>query len=135
MNPQEMSVVSSGEGRLHVRVTEEFKVSEASRLLEEVRRCAEAAGAKEVLIDLRDYTRKFTVIQRLQMAVAVVAKLRGFRMAAVFSENSFDPQRLGQTMANNRGGNVATFTDLAEAEAWLMAARRASEEANWAKPV
>ena len=104
-------------------------------MLEEVRRCAEAANAKNLLIDVRDYTRKLTVIQRLQIALAAVAKLRGYRVAGVFSEASFDPQRLGQTMANNRGANVATFTDLAEAEAWLLAAQRAGEEADCTRMV
>ena len=104
-------------------------------MLEEVRRAAETVNAKNVLIDVRDYTRKLTVIQRLQIALAAVGKLRGFRVAGVFSEASFDPQRLGQTMANNRGANVGTFTDLAEAEAWLVSAQRAGAQADCARVV
>ena len=124
MNPDEISVVSRGGGRLHVRFREGVKTQDAPRLFADVRQQALADKATEVLLDASVIQEKLSVLRRLQMIMAFVTNLRGFRVAGVLSETSVDPKRLGETMARNRGANVKAFTSVDEAMAWL----------GWGKP-
>ena len=119
LNPQEIIVVSSGSGRLHVRFAEGVRTKDALRLFAEIRRQALADKAKELLNDSRSIQEKLSVLSRLQMIMAFVTQLRGFRVAGVLSESTVDPKKLGETMARNRGANVKVFTNLPEAMAWL----------------
>jgi hypothetical protein len=119
MNPKEIIMVSSGGGRLHVRFTADIKMTDMHRLYGEIRKQAVAEEATELLIDASAYQKKLGVLGRLQMILAFVANLRGFRVAGVISEANIDPNRLGETMARNRGANVKVFTTLPEAVAWL----------------
>jgi hypothetical protein len=119
MNPDEITVVSSGAGRLHVRFTTAVKTKDSSRLFAEIGERARADGVTELLIDASAIREKLSVVRRLQMILGFVASLRGFRVAGVLSETTVDPKRLGETMARNRGANVRVFTKLPEALAWL----------------
>ncbi len=119
LNPQEIIVVSKGGGRLHVRFAEGVKTKDAPRLFAEISRQALAEKARELLIDARAIQEKLSVLRRLQMILAFVTNLRGFRVAGVLSEISVDPKKLGETMARNRGANVKVFTNLPEAMTWL----------------
>ena len=120
MNPHEMVLVSTGNGRLHVQFTAAIKIAECHRLFADVRQAAEAS---ELLIDASAYKAPLSFLQRLQMILAFVANLRAYRVAGVIAEINIDPQRLGETMARNRGANVKVFTCLAEASTWLDGAR------------
>ena len=120
-DPQEISVISSAGGKLHVRFAATVRLEDSFRLLEEVRLVAMTNRADRVLLDVTAYEVRLNVMQRLQMALAVVAKLRPYRVAGVFSHATFDPLRIGETMAINRGAKLKVFTSLAEAEAWIDA--------------
>jgi hypothetical protein len=119
MNPQEIVTVSNAEGRLHVRFVDTVRIEDLHRLFEDIRQQAVASKATDLLIDASAYLRPLTMIQRLQMVLAFVARLHSFRVAGVVSETTLDPQRIGETMALNRGANVKVFTRLPEAVAWL----------------
>ncbi len=119
MNSGEITVVSNGGGRLHGRFTPAIKRENFHRLFAGVRQLALAGKATELLIDASAYQEKMGVLQRLQMILAFVASLRGYRVAGVISETNIDPQRLGETMARNRGANVKVFTTVPAALAWL----------------
>jgi hypothetical protein len=119
MNPPEIITVSNADGRLHVRFADTVRIEDLHRLFEDIRLQAVAAKATDLLIDASAYARPLTMIQRLQMVLAFVARLHSFRVAGVVSEITLDPQRLGETMARNRGANVKVFTRLVEALAWL----------------
>ena len=119
LNPQEIIVVSSGGGRLHVRFSEIVKTKDAHRLFDIIRQQALTARATEVLLDASAIQEKLGVLRRLQMIIAFVTHLRGIRVAGVLSEATIDPKRLGETMARNRGANVKIFTRLSDAIAWL----------------
>jgi len=119
MNPDEIIVVSSGGGRLHVRFTANIRLKDMYRLYAAIRQRAVADKAIEVLIDASAYQQRLTVFERLQMILAFVAHLRGFRVAGVLSETTVDPDRLGETMARNRGANVRVFLQMADALHWL----------------
>ncbi len=119
MNPGEITVVSRGRGRLHVRFMSGVKVSDSARLFANIGELAKAERATEVLIDASVIQERLSLLRRLQMIMAFVAHLRGLRIAGVLSEITIDPKRIGETMARNRGANVKVFTHLSEAIAWL----------------
>ena len=119
LNPQEIIVVFRGSGRLHVRFAEGVKTKDAPGLFTEIRRQAQADKATEILLDASTIKEKLSVLRRLQMIMAFVTSLRGFRVAGVLSEITVDPKKLGETMARNRGANVKVFTSVPEAMAWL----------------
>lgn len=119
MNPDEITLVYHGGGRLHVRFTEGVKTKDAPRLFADIRQQALADKAAEVLLDASAIREKLSVLRRLQMIMAFVTHLRGFRVAGVLSEYTVDPTKLGETMARNRGANVKVFTRVPEAMAWL----------------
>ena len=119
MHAEGFTVVSRRSGRLHVRFDEGAKSKDAARLFAAVRRQALADHAVEVLLDASVIQEKLSVLRRLQMILAFVSHLRGFRVAGILSESSVDPKRLGETMARNRGANVKVFTSLPDAIAWL----------------
>jgi hypothetical protein len=119
MNPNEITLVSRGSGRLHVRFNEGVKTKDAARLFAAVREQALAEKATEVLLDASVIREKLSIICRLQTIMAFVTHLRGFRVAGVLSEITLDPKHLGETMARNRGANVKVFTNVPDALAWL----------------
>jgi hypothetical protein len=119
MNPQEITVVSRDGGRLHVRFNEGVTTKDAPRLFADIGQQALADGAIEVLLDASVIQEKLSLMRRLQMIMAFVTHLHGFRVAGVLSELTIDPKKLGETMARNRGANVRVFTKVAEARAWL----------------
>ena len=112
-------MVSSENGRLHVRFAEGVKTKDAPRLFAEIRRQAETDKAVELLIDASTIQEKLSVLRRLQLIMAFVTHLRGLRVAGVLSEITIDSKKLGETMARNRGANVKVFTNVPEAMAWL----------------
>ncbi len=119
MKHDDVVLVSSGDGRVHVQLPANMRIGDAYPLFEKVRQLAVDAGATDLLIDARAFKAKLNMMQRLQMILAFVAKLRSYRVAGVLSAETMDPQRLGETMARNRGARVKVFTALADAEAWL----------------
>lgn len=102
-----------------MQFTEAVKVAEVFRVFEDVRQLAEAGKVTQILIDTRASISRLTVKDRLQMALAVVDKFRGYRVAGVVSAAMIDPQRLGETMAVNRGAKIKIFLSLPEAVEWL----------------
>jgi hypothetical protein len=119
LNLQEIVVVSRGNGWLRLRFADGVKTKDASRLFAEIRQQALAEKARELLIDASAIQEKLSVLRRLQLIMAFVTHLRGFRVAGVLSEITIDPKRLGETMAQNRGANVKVFTRMPDALAWL----------------
>ena len=119
MNHAEITVVYREKRRLHVCFNAGVKTQDAPRLFAVVRQQALAEKAAEILLDASAIKEKLTMVRRLQMIMAFVTQLRGFRVAGVLSEITVDPEKLGETMARNRGANVKIFTSLPDAIAWL----------------
>ncbi|HWA27813.1 MAG TPA: hypothetical protein VG734_19310 [Lacunisphaera sp.] len=119
MDSEELIVVSSGNGRLHVRFGPTVRTKDATRLFAEIGRRAQADGAAEILIDATVIQEKLSVFRRLQMITGFVAALRRYRVAGVLSEKTIDPSKIGETMARNRGANVRVFTKMSAALEWL----------------
>ena len=121
MHPPEIVMVSCTDGKLQVEFPASIKPGDMFRMFEEVRLLAEKKQAAKILIDTRAFKGRLNVMQRLQVAVALVARLGSYQVAGVMSETTIDPQRLGETMAVNRGAHTKAFTSMTEAQAWLDA--------------
>lgn len=119
--PQIITVVDCSERRLLIRVAEAFRVAEAHRYFAEIDQLASGRGVARILVDAREYKASLSFTERLQLALAAVAKLRAYRVAVIGSEATVAGQRIGETIANSRGANVRVFTGAADAEAekWL----------------
>lgn len=116
---EQLRIVTCSAGKLHVQFDAALKPAEIIALFGEVARLGRENGASRLLLDASGYRGRVSLVLRVQMALAVVTWFRGFKVAGVLSEQAIDPQRIGQTMARNRGANLMVFVGLAEAEAWL----------------
>ena len=123
MSHEKITLVSGGSGWIHVKFSADITQEEFYSLFAGVQQLAESAGATDVLIDASAYKGSLTVMQRLQMVLAFVANLRRYRVAGILSAETVDKQKLGETMARNRGARVKIFTQHDEAWTWLMANR------------
>lgn len=121
MNSPEIVMVSCTDGKLHVEFPANIKPGDAFPMFAAVRQMADKNHARKILIDARAFSGRLSVMQRLQVAVALVARLGPYQVAGVMTEPSLDRQRLGETMAVNRGAHLKMFTSVAEAHAWLDA--------------
>ena len=121
MKQTKIVLVSVDDRLLHVQLTAAVKLEEFLGLFEEVRQLADGHQVKSILIDAHTFKKKVSSVQRLQVALALVDKFLGYRVAGVISVESFDPRLLAETMTRNRGGNVKMTTSLPEALKWLGA--------------
>lgn len=75
--------------------------------------------AKAALIDLRDVPGEATFMDRYQLGQQAGHHLPRIPIAVLIHERLADPQRIGETVARNRGANIEVFTDPAGAQAWF----------------
>ncbi len=110
-------------------VTGEFELEEAKRAFSSLIKAWTEANNPRLLIDIRQlriptpisFRERFDFAQ-YAARVAIHARARGLSVkSAVFlgSRTHVDSQRIGATVATNRGAKVRVTTDEAEALAWL----------------
>ena len=82
---------------------------------------------KKILFDASELEGKPpTTMERLEMSEAFSKMQRDkgiIKTAFVGKEPIVDPERFGETVAVNRGGLIAVFTDISEAKKWLESMR------------
>ncbi len=110
---------------LHVTVTGEFSLKEAKQTFLEILEAVAANHSTRVLFDGRGITGEPTTIHRFYYGVfaaeETIRLVRGIpRFAYVLEEPVLDSQRIGETVALNRGMKVKTFTDYDAALNWLL---------------
>jgi hypothetical protein len=110
---------------LHVTATGQFSLQEAKRTFLEMLEAVAANHSTRVLFDGRKLTGKPTTIQRFYYGVFAAEETIRLahnisRFAYVLKEPVFDPRRIGETVALNRGMKVKTFTDFDTALSWLL---------------
>ena len=111
---------------LYVLNEGEFTLESAARTFLEVVVTAEENQCTKVLMDGRLVTGDPTIVERFyygefaatSVNVSTRSKLRP-QFAYVLHEPVLDPLRLGETVAANRGMQVKTFDNLADAVDWL----------------
>lgn len=105
----------------------EFSLVEAERTFQQVLEAMEQNNVAKVLLDGRQVTGELTACERFYYGAFVADAVLNKRLAGmpaprfsyVLRSPVIDPQRLGETVAINRGMNVKAFDDLDEALNWL----------------
>ena len=119
MKPLKFVLLSVDDRVLQVQFAAAVKMEDFFPLFAEIRQLADAHHLKNILLDARAFRKQVSPMQRLQLALALVGKFLGYKVAGVVSAESFDPRLLAETMARNRGGNVKMTTSHQEALTWL----------------
>ncbi len=90
--------------------------------MDEIVQAGEKHSMKLMLVDITGLMQfeGIPVIERFEIAAYVgETQTRGTRMAFLLSEKQMMPDKFGENVAVNRGGNVISTTDLNEALEWL----------------
>ena len=114
---------------LRVSVSGDFSLEEAKRTFLEVIDAIRENRSEEVFVDGREVMGNPSVIERFYygefVADALVRLTNGTeydgdpRFAYVLHKPIADPERLGETVAVNRGVNIKVFENVPEAVEWL----------------
>ncbi|MDH4231290.1 MAG: hypothetical protein OEW04_04580 [Nitrospirota bacterium] len=94
----------------------------AKELFDEIDQAGRKHDKKRTLVDITGMLQfeSAPVIERFEIAAYVgETQTRGTRTAFLLSEKQMMPDKFGENVAVNRGGNVITTTDLKEALEWL----------------
>jgi hypothetical protein len=124
--------ISAGSGLLCVIVTGEFSLEESKRNFLEMLDAVAEHKTKKVLLDGRELKGDPSAFHRFlygEFAAHAVVRYvlerrvpRALQFAYVLHEPVLDPQRLGETVAVNRGMRVKAFDNLEDALGWLRLA-------------
>ncbi|HEX4858703.1 MAG TPA: hypothetical protein VFV17_06760 [Usitatibacteraceae bacterium] len=105
---------------LLVRASGDYEPSRAFEVIENILKHCRAGGIDRVLIDGLDLCGSPSVGHRFALGERGAEALGGaFRIAVVTPPDIHLPSKILQNTANNRGGNVFSTTDMAEACAFL----------------
>ena len=75
----------------------------------------------KLLIDTAEAEFKVSLAERfLAVEEARVFARYRLKVAVVTKPERLDPQRFGETVARNRGVNISAFTNVEDAEKWLL---------------
>ena len=113
---------------LEVACTGLYSRSESLRLGELAFREAARANRKAVLIDVRRVTGRVpTILERFDFGVRIAKHYLEseprIRLAVLGDEPMIHPERFGELVARNRGGDARVFTDETMALDWLVGRR------------
>ena len=116
--------ISAGPGYLHVEATGTFSLREAKKNFVEMMEAVARHKSGKVLFDARRVEGSPQFLERFEygkFAAETVATFepRGVCFAYVLEKPLRDPERLGETVARNRGMNITVFEQLDDALAWL----------------
>ena len=114
---------------LYVSVAGEFSLDEAKRTFRGIIESIRANRSEKVYFDGRRIVGSPEVIERFYYGEYVADEVNALENSAeyegspqfayVLNEPVLDPQRLGETVALNRGVNVKAFNNTQDAIAWL----------------
>jgi hypothetical protein len=124
--------ISPDSGFLRVAAVGDFSLSEAKRTFLEVLGAMAERKTERVLLDGRKLTGEPETIERFYYGEFVAEAVASFvsarvgrplpRFACVLEPPMLDPNRLGETVAVNRGVDAKAFEDPDEAVRWLLRA-------------
>jgi len=113
---------------LHVVVSGDFSLDEAKRTFAEIIEAIRENNSSKVLFDGRAIVGKPTFVDRFYYGDFIAASIRKLRedrpledpqFAYLLREPTLHPQRLGETLAINRGINIRVFEEAGQALSWL----------------
>jgi hypothetical protein len=128
-NAMELKVQDRADiGLLYATLSGDFSLAEAKRTFLQILAAVERHQAGKVLVDGRGVTGKLTAMERFHYGEFVAATVLDMRLKVgmcdprfsfVLVEPVLDPDRLGETVAVNRGLHVRAFDNLDDALGWL----------------
>jgi len=127
--PMTLSLTAES-GCLYVTATGEFSLDEARRRFLDMLKAVAAFDTSKVLFDGRTLVGEPKMMERFYYgefaALSVASRVSdgvspATRFAYVLQEPMLDPDRLGETVAMNRGMHVRAFDNVEAARAWLEA--------------
>jgi hypothetical protein len=109
-------------GYLAAKYTGAGTVEEGLRLFEFIAENCRRKNYSRLLIDCTGgraegahFIDRYAIGERLQIFARY-----GVKVASLLTDEQIDPRRFGEQVARNRGVDVRAFTDLQEAEEWLL---------------
>jgi hypothetical protein len=106
-------------GGLIIRVFNRNILEKMEATIQAIAELIRSHRAKAALVDMRGVPGEATFMDRYEMGRQAGDHLPRIPVAVLLHEPLADPQRIGETVARNRGANVEVFTDPASAEAWF----------------
>lgn len=103
---------------LLVEFTEPYSLSNVIAVIHEVAPRCQQAGRHKVLVDLRRSEGNPNMLDRFKFGIEI-ARVWGSRIKAAVVANPGIINRMGETVAVNRGGRVRVTHDIAGALEWL----------------
>jgi len=107
---------------LWVRIAGPWKIEEICAAPEPVLAECQARKQDLLLVDLMDIGRQpVSTLDRYRLGSSIILFSGKLRKVACAAQPDFiDPERLGEQVARNRGFNLRVFSDLGEAQRWLL---------------
>ena len=106
-------------GWVVVRASGEATAAWFLQVLRDSAAATRKAPTTALLIDAREFRAALTDLDRYDVGMVGAAEGIAVPCAVILSESMLDPNRLGETVARNRGVNARGFTSLEEGRAWL----------------
>ena len=109
-------------GYLAVRFTGAGTVEEAWRQFEAIAERCESANKNKLLLDFTEVQAEISLADRyfLGDAAQIFLDYKLIKVAAVARPERVDPQRFAERVIRNRWVNARTFTNVEDAEKWLL---------------
>jgi hypothetical protein len=108
-------------GYLAARFIGSGVVEEAWRQFESIAEHCMRAKNNKLLIDATRAEVKVSLVERFLAAKrTLIFAQYGLKVAFVEILERVDPNRFGETVARNRGVNIRAFTNVEDAEEWLL---------------
>ncbi len=107
---------------LAVRVTSADAIEEIRRYFEWIGEFCERTNKNKILFDFTGAPTRIYLMERYFLGVEsqdfMLYKLT--KVAVVARPEQLDPKKFGETVARNRGVNALVFTNVEDAEKWLL---------------
>jgi hypothetical protein len=108
-------------GYLAVRFTGTGAAEEICQQFESIAEHCKRANKNKLLLDLTDARVEMSLADRYFLAEgARIFACYGLKVAGVARPEQLDPKRFGEMAARNRGVNILVFTNVKDAEQWLL---------------
>lgn len=124
MHPKLEVVLEARDAFLVLELRGKYNFSTLRKTIEEVgRRCRET-GCRCILADARGHVGGIGLLDQQHIGEKIAREIpRGYHVAVVVSEARLAMDRHLETVAVNRGVPFRLFTDLEEANRWLMSSK------------
>lgn len=116
-----VATVTEKEGYLELRLEGDYAIGNLQAVFTSVSDAVSTGAASGILLDCRGVTGRVpTMSERYAISMAAVGLPHRLRIAMLPRPEAVDPDRFGETVAQNRGLRFRVFTVEKEAVDWLL---------------